>query len=204
MFIAEIKSIYYRLELLLLRSRFSKNAMLRGTNIIFSRKTSISLLNGAQKKNLIISDNCKIHGRTILSNGGRIFLGEYTHVGPYTIIGALNRIYIGAYTTISSNVRIIDNNNHPINPIDRYKMSLSPHNAPYRQWYYSNSASIYIGRNVWIGEYSRICKGVTIGDNSIVAANSVVTKNVPANCIVAGNPAKIAKKDIESTPRRIE
>lgn len=67
MFIAEIKSIYYRLELLLLRSRFSKNAMLRGTNIIFSRKTSISLLNGAQKKNLIISDNCKIHGRTILS-----------------------------------------------------------------------------------------------------------------------------------------
>ena len=66
------------------------------------------------------------------------------------------------------------------------------------------SASIYIGRNVWIGEYSRICKGVTIGDNSIVAANSVVTKNVPANCIVAGNPAKIVKKDIESTPRRIE
>ena len=55
MFIAEIKSIYYRLELLLLRSRFSKNAMLRGTNIIFSRKTSISLLNGAQKKNLIIT-----------------------------------------------------------------------------------------------------------------------------------------------------
>lgn len=50
-----------------------------------------------------------------------------------------------------------------------------------------------IGENCWIGANVRICKGVTIGDNSVVAACSVVTKDVPANCIVAGNPAKVVK-----------
>ena len=54
-----------------------------------------------------------------------------------------------------------------------------------------------IGDDCWIGTNVRICKGVTIGDNSIVAACSVVTKDVPANCIVAGNPAKIVKTGID-------
>lgn len=204
MFVTRLKQIYCKLELLFLTYKISKIAILKGANIVFSRSTSILLKNGAQKENLVIEDNCKIHGRIILSNEGKIFFGKYTHVGPSTIIGALNRIYIGEYTTIAPNVRIMDNNNHPVNPVDRYKMSLSPHNAPYRQWYYSESASIYIGKNVWIGEYARICKGVTIGDNSIVAANSIVTRNVPSGCIVAGNPAKVVKEHIENIPQRIE
>ncbi|MEC1375469.1 DapH/DapD/GlmU-related protein [Heyndrickxia oleronia] len=52
---------------------------------------------------------------------------------------------------------------------------------------------IRIGNDVWIGGSCVILAGVTIGDNSIVAAGSVVTKDVPANTIVAGNPAKILR-----------
>lgn len=55
------------------------------------------------------------------------------------------------------------------------------------------SAPIVVGRNVWIGSNSTILQGVTIGDNSIIAAGSVVTKDVPANAIVAGVPARFIR-----------
>lgn len=54
-------------------------------------------------------------------------------------------------------------------------------------------APIVVGRNVWIGSNSTILQGVTIGDNSIIAAGSVVTKDVPANAIVAGVPARFIR-----------
>jgi acetyltransferase-like isoleucine patch superfamily enzyme len=76
--------------------------------------------------------------------------------------------------------------------------------SQYRSWIYSMSKPIKIGSNCWLGEYSRICKGVTIGDNSIVAASAVVTKDVPPNSIAAGNPAQIVKRDIDIAPRIIE
>ena len=50
---------------------------------------------------------------------------------------------------------------------------------------------------MWIGTNSIILKGVIIGDNSIIAAGSIVTKNVPENSLVAGNPAKIIKQNIK-------
>ena len=61
---------------------------------------------------------------------------------------------------------------------------------------YRTAKPVIIGNNVWIGYRAMILKGVTIGDNSIIAANAVVTKDVPANCIVAGNPAKIIRSEV--------
>jgi len=61
-------------------------------------------------------------------------------------------------------------------------------------------APITLKRGVWIGDSAIVCKGVTIGENSIVGAGSVVTRDVPANVIVAGNPARIIK---ELDPRKI-
>ncbi|MBS4807472.1 MAG: Coenzyme F420 hydrogenase/dehydrogenase, beta subunit C-terminal domain [Paraprevotella sp.] len=61
---------------------------------------------------------------------------------------------------------------------------------------YRTAKPVIIGDNVWIGYRAMILKGVTIGDNSVVAANSVVTKDVPSNSIVAGNPAKIIRTGI--------
>jgi carbonic anhydrase/acetyltransferase-like protein (isoleucine patch superfamily) len=56
------------------------------------------------------------------------------------------------------------------------------------------TAPIRIQDNVWIGDSAIICKGVTIGENSIVGAGSVVVDSVPANCVAAGNPARIVKQ----------
>jgi maltose O-acetyltransferase len=58
------------------------------------------------------------------------------------------------------------------------------------------SDPVIIGDNVWIGERAIILKGVNIGDNAIVAAGSVVTKSIPNNSLVAGNPAKIIKQNL--------
>lgn len=62
---------------------------------------------------------------------------------------------------------------------------------------YQNKKPIVIGNHVWIGENSMILKGVKIGDGSVVAASSLVTKDVPANCMVAGTPARIIRENIK-------
>jgi acetyltransferase-like isoleucine patch superfamily enzyme len=67
-----------------------------------------------------------------------------------------------------------------------------PGEIPYGRRGYS-TAPIVIGNNVWVGAKATILKGVTIGDNAIIAANAVVTKDVPANAIVGGIPAKLIR-----------
>ena len=85
---------------------------------------------------------------------------------------------------IASGVRISDNDGHPIDPGARERHEpITP----------DETAPVVIGENVWIGARAIILKGVTIGDNAIVGAASVVTKPVPANSVVAGNPAKFVK-----------
>lgn len=65
---------------------------------------------------------------------------------------------------------------------------------------YRTARPVRIGDNVWIGYRALIMKGVTIGDGAIVAANSVVTKDVPPRCIVAGNPAKVIRENVDWRP----
>ena len=55
-------------------------------------------------------------------------------------------------------------------------------------------AKVTLGKNVWVGAHATILPGVTIGDNSVVAAGAVVTKDVPANCVAAGVPARVVKR----------
>lgn len=124
-------------------------------------------------------------------------MGEYSKIGTGSKLLAVNKIIIGKYTGIAENTTIVDNNNHPINPEYRKRMRVTPHGSDMRKWKHSVSSPIIIGENVWIGSNVRICKGVTIGDNSVIAACSVVTKDVPANAIAAGNPARIVKTDID-------
>lgn len=52
---------------------------------------------------------------------------------------------------------------------------------------------IFIGDNVWVGSGAIICPGVSIGNNSVIGAGSVVTKDIPENCIAVGNPCKVIK-----------
>ena len=86
-------------------------------------------------------------------------------------------VYIGENSLIGHNV-ILATLNHDMDPYHRADLHPKP---------------IHIGKRVWIGSGSMILPGITIGDNSIVGAGSVVTKDVPPNVIVAGNPAKFIK-----------
>tara|TARA_R110000751_G_scaffold148623_2_gene253444 strand:+ start:5249 stop:5842 length:594 start_codon:yes stop_codon:yes gene_type:complete len=190
------KKVYFALKKKLIRRK-----AFVGRNIIIGRHTRISLMFGSDKKSISVGDNCKIFGVLISQGRGEIKIENNVQIGPGTIIGACESILIKEGALLSNNIKIIDNNNHPVHPLDRIKMNATPVGSELRSWNHSVSSPIVIGKNTWIGQDSRICKGVTIGDNSIVAANAVVTKGVPSNSIVAGNPAKVVKSDINIEKR---
>ncbi len=87
-------------------------------------------------------------------------------------------ISIGDGTLIGHNV-VLATLNHGISPDERHDLFPAP---------------IHIGKNVWIGANATVLPGVTIGDNAVIAAAAVVTKDVPANVVVAGVPAKVIRK----------
>ena len=130
-------------------------------------------------------------------------IGENGHctIGDFTLLnGALimaeESIEIGCYCLISWNVGIADSDFHPLEPAQRLidAQALAPYfkNRPPRPQL--TTAPVRIADNVWIGMNAVILKGVSIGENSVVAAGSVVTKSVEPNTVVAGNPAVVVKK----------
>lgn len=189
---------YFKVE-----KKVRKNGTFIGSGHRFTPFSSISLMDGAKKENVIIEEGVWLEGKIGVQSNGKVRLCEHCKIATTTVIMCVNSVKIGAYTAIAEQTTICDNNNHPISPAYRKKMRTTPSNDPMRSWKYSANAPIEIGENCWIGSHVRICKGVTIGDNSVVAACSVVTKDVPANCIVAGNPAKVVKTDIDQLPEPV-
>ena len=152
-----------------------KKITLEGKGHTIHRKAKVELIDGSEASDITIKSNASIYGRLVSSAGGKIIMGKFSKIGPNSKIYCVNSVIIGDYTTTSWNVSIVDNNNHPVHPEDRLIMRKTPSGSDERQWRHSDNKPIIIGKNVWIGENARICKGVTIGDNSIVAANTVVT-----------------------------
>lgn len=110
---------------------------------------------------------------------GRIRLGDYVLVSPGTHIVASESISIGSNTMIASGCYISDSDWH-----DTYDRTRE----------HDKHAPISIGENVWLGVRVIVGKGVTIGDNSIIGAGSVVTRDIPANVIAVGNPARVVRE----------
>ena len=178
-----ILSLIYKYRLKRRIKNIAKYVTLRGTGHKFSLESNVEFADGSTGADIILEDHVSMYANIASQRKGKIYMGVYSK--------------IGAYTAIAKNVTICDNNNHPISPEFRRRMRTEPSGSDMRLWKHSVSAPIHIGENVWIGTGARICKGVTIGDNAVIAAQSVVTKDVPANAIAAGNPAKIVKTDIK-------
>jgi acetyltransferase-like isoleucine patch superfamily enzyme len=126
---------------------------------------------------------------------GRCSIGDFTLLNG-ALLMVEERIEIGSHCLGSWNVGIADSDFHQLQPAQRMSdaEALAPFhkNRPPRPKL--KTSPVIIGDNVWIGMNATILKGVTIGNNSVVAAGSVVTKSVEPNTVVAGNPAAPIKK----------
>ncbi len=129
-----------------------------------------------------------------LGANGSAVVGDFTLLNG-ALVMAEERIEIGSHCLISWNVGIADSDFHPLEPaqrlIDAHALAPFYKDRPSRPKL--ETRPVRIADNVWIGMNAIILKGVTIGENSVVAAGAVVVKSVPANTIVAGNPAVAVK-----------
>lgn len=137
------------------------------------------------------NDNCFGHGLWLTAydrgtHSPYILIGNHCSFGAYNHITAINKIVIGDHFLSGKWVTITDNS-HGNTDYD------SLQNPPKERKMISK-APVIIGRKVWVGDKATILPGVTIGDGAVIAANAVVTKDVPAYSVVAGNPAIIVKK----------
>ena len=112
--------------------------------------------------------------------------GKHVHFGKnvYANFGLTlvddTHIYVGDYTMFAPNV-VVATAGHPILPELREKA-------------YQYNFSVHIGRNCWIGAGALIMPGVTIGDNTVIGAGSVVTRDIPSNCVAYGNPCRVIRE----------
>ena len=111
----------------------------------------------------------------------KIIIGQRNFVSNNVSIIANNAVVIGNNCQIGNDVQIFDSDFHELSPETRN------HSA-------GKTKPVYIGDNVWVGSNSIILKGVHIGNGAVIAAGSIVTKNVKNSTLVAGNPAKYIKQ----------
>lgn len=141
---------------------------------------------------IYLGDNVSILRSTI--GASKVFdepvlkVGDNSSIGYGTVISVAKEVEIGDDCLIAPHCIIMDSDDHPISPQKRLE---------YKPVDLDDVKPVKIGNNVWIGAYSAILKGVTIGDNSIIATHSVVTRDVLPNCIYAGYPARHIIKNID-------
>lgn len=168
-----------------------KNGLDFNNDLILLGKPIIDIRDGAR---IVIGKNVTLNSRNLgyhinmhspvklfanINNDAIIKIGNNTRING-VCIHAKKRIEIGKNCLIAANVQIFDCNAHQLmmdNPDLRKDSKATP-------------KTVIIGDNVWICANSIILPGVNIGEGSVVAAGSVVTKDVPAHSVVAGNPAQ--------------
>ena len=111
-------------------------------------------------------------------NLGLIQIGNYCLISPGVRIGSAHEIIIGDNCMMAHGAYITDSDWHDV----------------YNRITIGKTAPVKIEDNVWVGDSAIVCKGVTVGENSIIGAGAVVVNSVPPNCIAAGNPAKVVKQ----------
>jgi acetyltransferase-like isoleucine patch superfamily enzyme len=129
------------------------------------------------------------HGTKIRCHEGEVRIGDKTVLGQECTISAYQHVSIGEQCILADRVMLIDFD-HDVAAVER----------PIRvQGIYKRD--VRVGSNVWIGYGAQILRGVSVGDNSIVGAGAVVTKDVPANTVVGGVPARVIR--MREAPRTL-
>ena len=188
--------LFRRLELLL--DKIIVGIMLadprikKGRELVFNGLPIIRL---GKNSRLVIGDNCRFNDGTLFNYIGRdgkcllnvgdnacIVIGNNSGMSSSALV-AKKKIVIGENVRIGGNVVIYDSDFHSLKP--QHRLAEVDNDT--------KTAPVIIEDNVFIGAHSTILKGVTIGVNSVIGACSVVTKDIPANQIWAGNPARFIR-----------
>ena len=128
-----------------------------------------------------IGEGCYIEPPLRSNWGGKhVHFGSRVYANFNLTLVDDTHIYVGDYTMIGPNV-VLATAGHPILPELREKAA--QYNLP-----------IHVGKNVWIGAGVIVLPGVTIGDNSVIGAGSIVTKDIPANVVAFGNPCHVVRE----------
>jgi maltose O-acetyltransferase len=110
--------------------------------------------------------------------GARISIGDHTFINYGSSISAHKQVKIGSHCLLGHYTLILDNNEHGVE-----QREMVPPSAP-----------VTIEDHVWIGSRAIILPGLCVGHHSVIGAGSVVTKDIPANCLAVGNPARVVRR----------
>lgn len=147
---------------------------------------------------IIIGKNLKMNNRlafnhigfsspcVFIAKGGTINIGDNCGISQSTLISLGASIKIGNNTLLGGGVKVYTTDFHSLDYRDRRNIHYDKNGMI--------SKSIFIGDDCFIGAGTIILKGVNIGNRSIIGANSLVSKDIPSDCIAAGNPCKVIKR----------
>ena len=157
-------------------------------NLTIDIKEKESILNELLGK---IGSNVKIDTPFYCDYGKNIFIGNNVIININCTFVDCNKIVIGNNVLIASNVQIYTAT-HPVSVKERLLKDWKEENG--QAFFKVYALPVKIEDNVWIGGGAIILPGVVIGKNSVIGAGSVVTKDIPSNCVAVGNPCKVIKK----------
>ncbi|MHA6608531.1 DapH/DapD/GlmU-related protein [Photobacterium damselae] len=136
-------------------------------------------------KNFISGRYCRIDAFS--NSGNKVIFGENCQINDSVHIASVQKVLIGSNVLIASRVFITDHQH------GSYSGSVQSSALELAKERKLVSSPVIIEDNVWLGEGAVVLPGVTIGENSVIGANAVVTKNIPMNSIACGVPAKVIK-----------
>jgi acetyltransferase-like isoleucine patch superfamily enzyme len=143
---------------------------------------------------IVIGDNSIIRGELLtFAHGGKIEIGSWCYVGESSRIWSGSLVQIGNRVLIAHGVNIFDSLTHPTDPNERHKQIQDIFTRGHPRQIDLDERPVRIDDDAWIGAGAFVMRGVSIGARAIVAAGSVVTKDVAADAVVAGNPALVVK-----------
>lgn len=188
-----IRALYLYINYIKYRLKYRGKIWFRGVPTIYAFKNSKINFVFSNKENKIhifshpLSNMIGLPQQVIIvaKNGGKIEINDGVCMSGCTVY-SMDSITIGKNTDIGAGCKIIDNDFHPLPYNQRH---------PVEQLDKVRKRPITIGEGCFIGANSIILKGTTLGNNCVVGAGSVVCGTFPDNVIIAGNPAKIIKKN---------
>jgi len=166
-------------------SRMYSNRNLQLLNVKITNSTNDS-------SKIVFGDFCNCSVNIFLNSKGSIKVGDYVFMNSvYMRIDY--HLEIGSHCLFGPNVTIWDTKSHPLSPELRHNQCEYIATTGKIDSYEAGGGDIKIGNDVWIGMNSVILGGVNIGNGAVIAAGSIVTKDVPEKSLVGGSPARFIK-----------